>query len=65
MNVVDIRKLKDNEIDNKIKEFKNELFNLRFQQALGQLENTVQLKKIKKSIARMKTILNERKGDSK
>ncbi|MCT7814322.1 MAG: 50S ribosomal protein L29, partial [Lactobacillus iners] len=38
---------------------KEELFNLRFQQATGQLENTARLKKVRKNIARIKTILSE------
>ena len=39
---------------------KDELFNLRFQQATGQLTNTARLKTVKKDIARMKTVLTER-----
>ena len=39
---------------------KDELFNLRFQQATGQLENTARLKQVKKDIARIKTIQTER-----
>lgn len=44
------------EIDN----LKKEMFNLRFKQATGQLENTAQLSSIRKTIARMKTVLTER-----
>ena len=55
-----IRELKDVEIQNKISDLKQELFNLRFQAAVGKLENTAQIKKNKKQIARMKTILTER-----
>ncbi|MCT7793112.1 MAG: 50S ribosomal protein L29, partial [Lactobacillus iners] len=43
----------------KEKQYKEELFNLRFQQATGQLENTARLKKVRKNIARIKTILSE------
>ncbi len=60
--------MKANEIRNvptdglvaKIDELKNELFNLRFQLATGQLENTARIKQVKKDIARMKTIIRER-----
>ena len=55
-----LRKLDDATIEEKIKEMKQELFNLRFQAAVGKLENTAQIGKTKKQIARMKTILTER-----
>ena len=47
-------------IEEKIIELKQELFNLRLQAAVGKLENTAQLGKVKKQIARMKTVLTER-----
>ncbi|MDD3106664.1 MAG: 50S ribosomal protein L29 [Bacilli bacterium] len=47
-------------INKRILELKQELFNLRFQAAVGKLENTAQLGKTKKQIARMKTVLTER-----
>jgi len=56
----EIRNLKTSEINNKIAELKAELFNLRFQHAVGQLENTARLKTVKKTIAQMKTIITER-----
>lgn len=55
-----IRKLDEATIEQRIKELKQELFNLRFQAAVGKLENTAQLGKTKKQIARMKTVLTER-----
>ncbi|GAU79353.1 50S ribosomal protein L29 [Fusibacter sp. 3D3] len=48
------------ELNDKIVELKNELFNLRFQLATGQLDNPMQIKAIKKDIARAKTILRAR-----
>ncbi len=48
------------ELNEKVVELKNELFNLRFQLATGQLENPLQIKAIKKDIARVKTILREK-----
>ncbi len=55
-----IRQMENAAIEEKIIELKQELFNLRLQAAVGKLENTAQLGKIKKQIARMKTVLTER-----
>jgi large subunit ribosomal protein L29 len=55
-----IRKLDEATIEKNILDLKQELFNLRFQAAVGKLENTAQLGKTKKQIARMKTVLTER-----
>ena len=59
-----IRELNDTEILNHINDLKQELFNLRFQAAVGKLENTAQLKKVKKEIARCYTVLTERETAS-
>ena len=48
------------ELDKKVVDLKEELFNLRFQHATGQLENTARLKAVKRDIARMYTVLRER-----
>ena len=59
MKVNEIRDLsKDEQID-KLKSLKEELFNLRFQHATGQLENPMKIRDVKKSIARVKTVLRE------
>lgn len=55
-----IRELTDAEINEKISDLKKELFQLRLQAAVGKLENTAQLRKVKKEIARAYTILTER-----
>ena len=55
-----IRELNNADIQAKIAELKQELFNLRFQAAVGKLENTAQLRKVKKEIARAYTVLTER-----
>ena len=55
-----IRKLDDATINKNIEDLKKELFNLRLQAAVGKLENTARIGKIKKQIARMKTVLTER-----
>lgn len=55
-----IREWDTAKINDEIIELKKELFDLRFQQATGQLENTARVGKVKKAIARMKTVLTER-----
>jgi len=60
MKAKEIRDLTTTEIEEKIKALKEELFNLRFQLATGQLENTARIKEVRKSIARMKTVIHER-----
>lgn len=59
MKVNEIRELNADEQAEKLKELKEELFNLRFQHATGQLENPMRIRDVKKSIARVKTILRE------
>ena len=59
MKAAEIRKLSVEEINSNIAKLKEELFNLRFQLAVGQLENTARIKQVKKAIARMKTVLSE------
>ncbi|GBD60941.1 50S ribosomal protein L29 [Tetragenococcus halophilus] len=59
MKVKDIRELTTAEVLDQEKQFKEELFNLRFQLATGQLENTARIKEVRKSIARIKTVLRE------
>jgi large subunit ribosomal protein L29 len=56
----EIRTWESQKINDEITALKKELFDLRFQQATGQLENTAQIGKVKKAIARMKTVLTER-----
>ena len=59
MKANEIKELSTAEMIEKEKEFKEELFNLRFQLATGQLENTARLKEVRKSIARIKTVLRQ------
>lgn len=56
----EIREKTNEELQAQISTLKDELFNLRFQQATGQLKNTARLKTVKKDIARIKTVLTER-----
>ncbi|MCI1904003.1 50S ribosomal protein L29 [Enterococcus hirae] len=62
MKVKEIRELSTAELLQKEKDFKEELFNLRFQLATGQLENTARIKEVRQSIARIKTVLRENDG---
>jgi len=65
MKVKDIRDMSVNELDQKLVGLKDELFNLRFQHATGQLENPMRIKEVKKTIARIKTIQRERELKAK
>ncbi len=56
----EIRELSSEEILSRIEEAKEELFNLRFQQATGSLEKPSRITELRKLVARMKTILRER-----
>ncbi len=60
MKIIDARELNEKELEEKVKELKEELFNLRFQEATGQLENVMRIKEVRRSIARVKTVLRER-----
>ncbi len=60
MNSKEIRDLTNEEIVKKIDEVKEELFNLRFSQATGNLEKPTRINELRKTIARLKTILRER-----
>jgi len=56
MQANEIRKMSLTEMDEKLAELKDELFKLRFQQAINQLENPMRIKAVKKDIARIKTV---------
>jgi len=58
--VDEIRDLTDEELNRKLGDLKEELFNLRFQMATGQLDNPMRMKHVKKDIARVKTVIRER-----
>jgi len=59
MKVQELRELSRDELVTKEKELMDQLFKLRFQHALGQVENSMKLRNIKKDIARIQTLLNE------
>jgi len=52
--------MSETELQSRLDELKTELFNLRFQLATGQLDNPMQIKRVRKDIARVKTIVRER-----
>ncbi len=56
----DLRKLSAEELNAKLKELKEELFNLRFQHAINQLDNPQKIVEVKKNIARVMTVLSEK-----
>ena len=60
MKTNEIRKLSTEEINKKIADSKEELFNLRMKQATGSLENPSRIRELRKTVARLKTILRER-----
>jgi len=59
MRASEIRELSDVELDVKLKDLKAELFNLRFQLAIGQLENTMVISQVRRDIARAKTLIRQ------
>ena len=59
MKINEIRDLSSQEIVDKIKDLKEELFNLRFQNAMNQLDNPMRIAAVKKDIAKLKTVLKE------
>ncbi|GMA50454.1 50S ribosomal protein L29 [Alicyclobacillus contaminans] len=60
MKANELRGLSTEEIESRIDQLKDELFNLRFQLATGQLENPMRIRQVRKDIARAKTILKQR-----
>ncbi len=60
MRADELRDMTDLELEQKLDEFKEELFNLRFQHATARLDNPMRIRQVKRTIARIKTILRER-----
>ncbi|MBI4743415.1 MAG: 50S ribosomal protein L29 [Actinobacteria bacterium] len=60
MKAKEIRDLSMDELKDKLKDAKVELFNLRFQLATGQLDNPLKIREIKRNIARIKTVIQEK-----
>ena len=62
MKANEVRDLTPDQLNDKIVELKKEAFNLRFQRASGQLENTSRVREIRRDVARISTILKEKKA---
>ena len=62
MNAGELREMSEDALNDKLKELSQEAFNLRFQRATSQLENTARVRQVRRDIARIQTILNQRKG---
>ena len=60
MKISEIREMTSEQLEAKLKELKEELFNLRFQLAINQLENTNRIGEVKKDIARVMTVIREK-----
>lgn len=63
MKANDIKELTAAEFEEKLAELKQELFNLRFQHAVNQLENPMRMKAVKKDIARVKTFIRKQESE--
>jgi len=63
MKATELREMNEDELVNKETELKSQLFKLRFQHALGQLENAQKMKNIKRDIARIKTVQKQERKD--
>lgn len=66
MKASEIRDLTREELQKKLEDFKQEMFNLRFQAATGQLEKPMRVREVRRTVARILTVLNEKKqkGDA-
>jgi large subunit ribosomal protein L29 len=64
MKAAEVRELDVGQLEQRLAETRRELFNLRFQHATGQLENTGQIKEVRKNIARILTVLNRRQQEN-
>ena len=64
MKAAEVREMDVEELQRRVAQTRRELFNLRFQHATGQLENTGQLKEVRKNIARLLTVLNQKQREN-
>ena len=60
MKATELREMTDVELNKQLKDLKSELFNLRFQHAINQLDNPIRIEAVKKDIARVMTVLAEK-----
>ena len=64
MKAAEFRELDVDELEDRLAATRRELFNLRFQHATGQLENTGQLREVRRNIARLLTVLNQKRQEN-
>jgi large subunit ribosomal protein L29 len=62
MKTADIKTLTVDQIDEEVLKLKKEQFNLRFQRATGQLENTARVREVRRDIARLKTVAHQKRA---
>ena len=65
MKATDIRGMDVERIDEEVVKLKKEQFNLRFQRATGQLENTARVRQVRRDIARLKTVAQQKRAQTK
>jgi large subunit ribosomal protein L29 len=65
MKAGDVRVMTVDQIDDEVMKLKKEQFNLRFQRATGQLENTARVRQVRRDIARLKTIAQQKRAQAK
>ena len=64
MDVNELRNKTPDQLRDELVALKKEAFNLRFQQATGQLENTARMRTVRRDVARVKTVLNQKAADA-
>jgi large subunit ribosomal protein L29 len=65
MKMSELREMTNEELNQQLETFREEMFNLRFQQSTNRLENPMRLKSVRKDIARIKTLLTEKESSKK
>ncbi len=65
MKTSELREMTNEELNQQLETFREEMFNLRFQQSTNRLENPMRLKSVRKDIARIKTLLTEKESSKK
>jgi len=65
MKIADVRAMSADQLEDEVLKLKKEQFNLRFQRATGQLENTARVRQVRKDIARVKTVARQKQAPAK
>jgi large subunit ribosomal protein L29 len=65
MKIADVRAMSADQLDDEVLKLKKEQFNLRFQRATGQLENTSRVRQVRRDIARIKTVARQKQAKAK